>query len=214
MAEKNHIGRPASSPRIDRIRDLFERIKAHGNVDRAATTKEQVDAATAAMDALLDEFSAIAADVWRQPVGGWSDIVERALLAWHYEADSGGIGVSGTGLSHAEITRRHLLASILDYDRHSPTTSKAARPKVQIGLDGRDAIDAELEKLNWLVSIATLAGTYLEDRDPEPGGWRMMQNVAYHLSQEIAASRSTIAKILDSHEAEEIPHADGLMASA
>jgi len=69
-----------------------------------------------------------------------------------------------------------------------------------LDLADRDAIDAELAKLDWLVSIAMLAGTYIEDRDPEPGGWRMMQNVAYHLSSEIAVSRIAIAKTLEALE--------------
>lgn len=195
MAETNHDGRPASSARIDKLRALFDRID---NVSSQTVQEADPEAATRAMDALLDEFQNIAAEIWRQPVSCWAGIVERALLVWHCEAGGGGpISLTDPTLSHSELARRHLLTAIvgLDADGRKETVARAGRSDV----DTRDAIDEQLDKLKWLGSIAGLTGTHLEDHDCYPGGWEMMRHMSYQLAHQIEEVRGTIKTILNEH---------------
>jgi hypothetical protein len=185
MAETKLDGRLASSPRITKIRNLFERIEALN--PRSSTEADEKQ-----MEGYLDEFQDLAAEVWRHPATDWSGIIERVLLAWHYEtAGCGGgpISLTDPTLSHAELTRRHLLTALIMF--------KPEPSYVRLDVPAIDALDEQLDKLSWLSSIALLAGTHIEDRDCYPGGWAMMQDMAYRLSDEIEATRTTIKNLFD-----------------
>jgi hypothetical protein len=104
--------RDASSPRIARLRALFDRVAFIQHTQPGCDTEEGEFAV------VLTEIEALATDIWSSPVQGWSDIVERALVAHHYHAD--GLGENGDnvfveweGTGPAELSVQKLVEAVL-----------------------------------------------------------------------------------------------------
>ena len=67
----------ATSPRIIRLRQLFARVDESRKLPMGGVTDED-------LEAVCNEIYDIGNRVWRSPVQGWTDILERALIASYW----------------------------------------------------------------------------------------------------------------------------------
>ena len=67
----------ATSPRIIRLRQLFARVDEYRKLPMGGVTDED-------LEAVCNEIYDIGNRVWQSPVQGWTDILERALIASYW----------------------------------------------------------------------------------------------------------------------------------